>query len=116
MFDSLLLYLTAIILKRSANMWRVLLGGFIGSTIVLLAFTPLHTYSSNPVTKLFFSIVMVITVFGFKRFRYFFTGIVTFYLTTFLVGGTLIGVHYFINFDFQLSTSVLVANIKGFGD
>ena len=40
----------------------------------------------------------------------------TFYLTTFLVGGALIGTHYFVNFDFQLSSSVMLASVKGFGD
>jgi stage II sporulation protein GA (sporulation sigma-E factor processing peptidase) len=116
MFDTLLLYLTAIVLKRSPSKWRIILGGLLGSTIILLAFTPLHTYSSNPLAKLFFSILMVLTVFGFKRFRYFTTGLMTFYLTTFLVGGSLIGVHYFINFDFQLSNSVFLSSVKGFGD
>ena len=116
LFDTLLLYLTAIILRRSVSKWRLLLGGLLGSTIILLAFTPLHSFSSNPFTKLLFSIFMVFTVFGFKRFRYFSTGLMTFYLTTFLLGGSLIGIHYFVNFDFQLSTSVLLASVKGFGD
>lgn len=116
MFDSLLLYLSAIILKRTVSKWRLIFGGLLGSFIILLAFTPLHAYSSHPVTKLLFSILMVLIVFGYKRFRYFFTGLMTFYLTTFLVGGSLIGVHYFINFDLQLSSSVLLTSVKGFGD
>ncbi len=37
-------------------------------------------------------------------------------MMTFLIGGTLIGTHYFIQFDFNLSTSVALASIKGFGD
>lgn len=116
MFDSLLLYLTAIILKRSISKRRIVFGGLLGSFIILLAFTPLHAYSSHPIAKLLFSIFMVIIAFGYKRFRYFFTSLMTFYLTTFLVGGSLIGVHYFINFDFHLSSSVLLASVKGFGD
>ena len=40
----------------------------------------------------------------------------TFYLTTFLIGGSLIGIHYFIQFDMNLSTSLFLANVKGFGD
>lgn len=116
LFDSLLLYLTAILLKRDIKLWRLFTGGLIGSLIILLSLTPMHTFSSHPFTKLFFSIMMVLTVFGFKRFRYFFKGLMTFYLTTFLIGGTLIGVHYFIKFDFQLSSSVMLASVRGFGD
>lgn len=116
MFDSLLLYLTAIILKREIRLWRILAGGFIGSIIILLVFTPLNEYSGHPFTKLLFSIAMVIAVFGFKRLRYFLKGLMTFYFATFLVGGSLIGIHYFINFDFKLSSSVMMASVKGFGD
>ncbi|TRZ38807.1 sigma-E processing peptidase SpoIIGA [Niallia circulans] len=116
LFDSLLLYLTAIILKRDIKLWRVLCGGLIGSIIILLAVTPYHIYTSHPISKLLFSCVMVLTVFGYKRLRYYLSGLMTFYFVTFLIGGVLIGSHYFIQFDFQLSTSVLLASVKGFGD
>lgn len=116
MFDSLLLYLTAIILKREVRLWRVFAGGLIGSVIILLVFTPLNAYSGHPITKLLFSAAMVFTAFGFKRLRYFLKGLMTFYFATFLIGGSLIGVHYFIKFDFQLSSSVMLASVKGFGD
>ncbi|WP_445488399.1 sigma-E processing peptidase SpoIIGA [Niallia sp. 03133] len=116
LFDSLLLYLTAIVLKRNARIWRIILGGFIGSLIILCAVTPLRDYTSHPVSKLLFSIVMILIAFGYKKFRYFISGLLTFYFATFLIGGTLIGVHYFIQFDFQLTYSVLNASVKGFGD
>ncbi len=116
LFDTLLLYLTAIILKRQIVKWRLILGGLLGSIIILLAITPFHTYSSHPLTKLLFSILMVLIAYGYKKFRFFVTGLMTFYLTTFLVGGTLIGTHYFVKFDLELSSSVMVASVKGFGD
>ncbi|MDF2903142.1 MAG: sigma-E processing peptidase SpoIIGA [Bacillus sp. (in: firmicutes)] len=116
LFDSLLLLLTAIILKRQISKWRIFLGGLLGSVIILLAVTPLRVYSGHPISKLLFSVFMVLIVFGYKRFRYFITGLMTFYFTTFLIGGALIGTHYFVNFDFQLSSSVMLASIKGFGD
>lgn len=93
-----------------------MLGGLIGSIIILLTVTPINVYSGHPITKLLFSILMVLAVFGYKRFRYFISGLMTFYLTTFLIGGALIGVHYFIKFDFKLSSNVFLASVKGFGD
>lgn len=116
LFDSLLLYLTAIILKRDITYWRIFVGGFIGSIIILLSVTPLHAYSSHPFSKLFFSALMVLTVFGYKRLSYFISGLMTLYLTTFLIGGALIGAHYFIQFDIELSTNVLLGSVQGFGD
>ena len=116
MFDSFLLYLTALILKRDILYWRMFVGGFVGSIIILLSITPLNNFSGHPVVKLLFSIVMILIVFGFKRFKYFISGLMIFYLVTFLVGGALIGTHYFIQFDMDLTSSVALASIKGFGD
>ncbi|MBB6443754.1 sigma-E processing peptidase SpoIIGA [Bacillus benzoevorans] len=116
MFDSLLLYLTAVILKRKFRYWRLFAGGMIGSLIILLSVTPLNVYAGNPIVKFLFSILMVFTAFGYKRFKYFVNGLLLFYFITFLVGGTLIGVHYFMQFDMNLSSSVFLASVKGFGD
>ncbi len=116
LFDSLLLFLTAIILKRDIVLWRILMGGFIGSSIIILSITPYNATFSHPFMKLVFSITMVLAVFGYKRIKFFLTGLMTFYLTTFLIGGSLIGIHYFIQFDMNLSTSLFLANVKGFGD
>jgi len=116
LFDSLLLYLTGILLKKKIIHWRILLGGLIGSLIILFSITPLSPYTNHPISKLLFSIVMVATAFGYKRLRTYIQALMIFYLATFLIGGTLIGAHYFIQFDFDLSSSVLLASIKGFGD
>jgi len=112
----MLLWLTAIILKRPVRVWRVIIGGLIGSILIFMSITPFAQYAGSPFVKLGFSIIMVFTVFGFKRFKYFFSNLLTFYFATFLTGGILIGTHYFLNFDFQLNKSVLLASIRGFGD
>jgi len=116
LFDTLLLYLTAIILKRDYKVWRLFCGGLIGSFIIILAFTPFQNYSGHPVVKLVFSLIMVVTAFGYKRMRTFLRTTMIFYFITFLVGGALIGVHYFIKFDNDLTSSVLIGSVKGFGD
>lgn len=116
LFDSFLLYLTAIILKRQVRLFRILLGGLIGSMIIILSIVPMDFQAGHPIMKLLFSILMVLTVFGFKRLRYFLSGLMTFYLTTFLIGGALIGIHYFIQFDNELTSTVFLSSIKGFGD
>jgi len=116
LFDSLLLYLTAIFLKREIKLGRILAGGFIGSLIILLSFTPLNVYSSHPISKLIFSILMVLITFGFKRVTFFIKALLTLYVSTFLIGGALMGAHYFIQYDSELTSKVLVSSVKGFGD
>jgi stage II sporulation protein GA (sporulation sigma-E factor processing peptidase) len=116
LFDSLLLYLTAIFLKRGIRLRRILAGGFIGSMIILLSFTPLNVYSSHPISKLMFSILMVLITFGFKRLTFFIKALFTLYVSTFLIGGALMGAHFFIQYDSELTTKVLMSSVKGFGD
>lgn len=116
LFDSLLLCLTAIFLKRNIRIRRILAGGFIGSLIILLAFTPVNDYSNHPISKLLFSMMMVLITFGYKRLSFFIKALMTLYITTFLIGGALIGVHYFIQYDSELTISVFNSMTKGFGD
>lgn len=116
LFDSLLLYLTAIILKRRIRIWRLLAGGFTGSLIILLSFTPINVYSSHPIAKLSCSILMVLITFGYKRFSFFIKALMTLYVSTFLIGGALLGAHYFIQYDARLTSEVFMSSSKGFGD
>ncbi len=114
--DSMLLWTTSIILKRKVSLWRVLAGGLVGSVLIILSITPLAVYAGSPFVKLGFSFLMILSVFGFKRLKYFFSNLLTFYFATFLLGGILIGTHYFLNFNLQLNSSMFLASIRGFGD
>lgn len=116
LFDSLLLYLTAIVLKRRIKYWRLLLGGFVGSLIIWLSITPFYAYMGNPFVKILFSLIMVLIVFGYKRFNFFIKTVSLFYFLTFLIGGILLGTHYFIHFDLDLSNAVMIGSLNGFGD
>lgn len=115
LFDSLLLFLTGLILKRRTKKWRVFLGGFFGSLIILAPFTPFAILTSS-FFKIFISILMVIVAFGFKRMKYFFANLSIFYLVTFAMGGAMIGVHYLLNFDYDLANALFLTHIQGFGD
>ncbi|MGF2615566.1 sigma-E processing peptidase SpoIIGA [Rossellomorea vietnamensis] len=116
LIDSILLVMTAVFLKRHLIWWRIFLGGFIGSLIVLFSFTPYAYISGHPLMKLFFSMIMVFTAFGFKRFRFYLGNLLMLYFSTFLTGGILIGIHYFLRFDNSLQSSMFLASVKGFGD
>ncbi|MGM0844515.1 MAG: sigma-E processing peptidase SpoIIGA [Bacillota bacterium] len=116
LIDSILLIMTAVFLKRHLIWWRIFLGGFIGSLIVLFSFTPYADISGHPLMKLLLSMIMVFTAFGFKRFRFFLGNLFMLYFSTFLTGGILIGVHYFLRFDNNLQSSMFLASVKGFGD
>ncbi|UXH45494.1 sigma-E processing peptidase SpoIIGA [Rossellomorea vietnamensis] len=114
--DFFLLWLTGIILKRQYALWRIAIGSLIGSVIILLAFSPFAHFTGNPLVKLLFSVVMVYSAFGYRRWRHYMSNLLMFYFVTFFTGGILIGTHYFISFDPSTESSMLLASIRGFGD
>lgn len=60
--------------------------------------------------------LMVLIAFGYNRFTFFFKALMTLYVSTFLIGGALMGAHYFIQYDPELKKEVLKSSIMGFGD
>ncbi|WP_059170059.1 sigma-E processing peptidase SpoIIGA [Bacillus sp. FJAT-27445] len=115
-FDCLLLSLAAIVLKKAIPLWRIAAGGFIGSLIILLHFTPLGIYSGHPVSKLLFSAFMVLTAFGYKGIKFFLAALAALYFSTFLIGGALMGAHYFLQTGGVASRTFLASVSSGFGD
>lgn len=116
LFDCLLLYWTAIILKRRANAFRIILGGLIGSSIVLFAFTPYRYLVDNVYMKLLYSVFMVAAVFGFIRLKVFLKNLASLYLVTFLSGGILLGLHYLFQFKISSLQPGMAASLNRFGD
>jgi stage II sporulation protein GA (sporulation sigma-E factor processing peptidase) len=114
-FDLFLLLLTAIALKRKIVKIRLLLAALLGSSIVLLMFTPLVFIVSHPIGKIIFSMMMVWIAFGFYRFSYYFQSLLTFYFVTFMIGGGMIGVHYLLQVEMSYLDGVLMTNTNGFG-
>ncbi|MCP1124820.1 sigma-E processing peptidase SpoIIGA [Bacillus sp. 3103sda1] len=113
--DFLLLLLTAIVLKRKVKRWRLALGACIGSTIVIFVFTPLASVMTHPVMKLLYSFLIVYTAFGFIRFRTFLQTVLTFYFVTFMVGGGLVGTHFFLQTNDMVNGLISTKSIS-YGD
>jgi stage II sporulation protein GA (sporulation sigma-E factor processing peptidase) len=116
LFDCLLLYWTAIILKRKPTFWRIAAGGFIGSLIILIAFTPYSALVDHIYMKLLFSVFMVVMVFGYIKLKLFLKTLATLYFITFLSGGILLGLHYFFSFHVADMTASSQMKINRFGD
>ncbi|WP_245602116.1 sigma-E processing peptidase SpoIIGA [Peribacillus kribbensis] len=116
LFDTMLLAGTAILLKRNYSLIRAAAGGFIGSIIIVLNFSPLYAWAEYPLIKLLFSVLMILAVFGFKRWKYFIKGLLALYLITFLVGGMMIGVHFFFQSNWTSVETKAAYLMKGYGD
>ncbi|RSK26948.1 sigma-E processing peptidase SpoIIGA [Bacillus sp. HMF5848] len=117
LFDALILSLTSYILKRKVKKIRLILGSLLGSSIVIFMLIP-HTSMlvSNPIVKLFFSMLIIFVTFGFGQLRIFIENLLTFYFATFAIGGALVGVHYFLQVQFVTENGVIITNLTGLGD
>jgi len=116
LIDSLLLWTTSIFLKRTTHPVRIILGGLMGSLLILMIITPLSSMAAHPLVKMAVSVGMILITFGYKKFSIFFSCLLTFYFATFLMGGILIGAHYFLTFDFDLNSTVSIQSLRGYGD
>jgi stage II sporulation protein GA (sporulation sigma-E factor processing peptidase) len=114
-FDVLLLWLTALMLKRKIVVWRMLMASLFGSLLVLLLLSPFSFYASHPIVKLFVSFFMVVIAFGFHRFRFFFENLLAFYFSTFVMGGGMLAFHYFFQREITINHSVFATYSTGFG-
>lgn len=90
-------------------------GACIGSTIVIFAFTPFAYIMTHPLIKLLYSLLIVYTTFGFVRFRTFTQTILTFYFVTFMVGGGLVGTHFFLQTNEMMNGLVSTKSVA-YGD
>ena len=116
LFDCLLLYWTAVLLKRRVNLWRVCAGGLMGSLIIVLAFTPFYAMADHVSMKIFTSALMVLISFGYTRFHTFLKSVAALYFITFLSGGILLGLHYLFEFQIVSKNPGQYAGINRFGD
>lgn len=113
--DVMLVWMTALALKRPLIKWRIILAGFIASTIVLFLFTPLAFLFYQPWMKILFSMLIVLVAFGFKRLSYFIQNVCMFYFVTFMTGGGLFALHYFWQSEVEILNGVMFSKVTGFG-
>lgn len=113
--DLLLLLLTAIILKRKLSKWRLLLGALVASSLIVLLLTPYSFLFYHPVIKMLFSVVIVLTTFGFTRISVLLQNILMFYFISFICGGGLIALHYFFNTEMIILNGVVTTKSTGMG-
>ncbi|GAA3323152.1 hypothetical protein GCM10020331_045870 [Ectobacillus funiculus] len=94
----------------------MLLGACIASTIVIFAFTPYAATMTQPLMKLLYSVLIVYATFWIHEDSHLCTNAAhVFIFVTFMVGGGLIGVHFFMQSN-QLMGGVISARSLSFGD
>ncbi len=101
--DFLLLLSVAIILKRKVQIYRLLMGAFIGSLSILLLFINISSMQLF-IFKLFISILMIVISYGYRNFKYFLKNFIFLYINSIVLGGFM----YFINNQFSYKNNGLI--------
>ncbi|MEG0826566.1 MAG: sigma-E processing peptidase SpoIIGA, partial [Bacilli bacterium] len=102
-FDFILLLSVSIILRRNANINRLLIGSFLGSLSILFLFIHINSFTLF-IFKIIISVLMIITTFNYKNIRYFLKNFVFLYMSSIILGGFL----YFLNINFAYKQNGLV--------
>ena len=102
-FDFLLLLSVSIILRRNAEIYKLLLGAFIGSISVLTLFIKITSFELF-VIKIFISILMCLISFKYKNIKYTLKNILYLYISSIILGGTL----YLLNIELSYKNQGII--------
>ena len=109
MFDYLLLTTTSYILKRNVSFKKILLGSLVGGISILFLFVRLNNFTLF-LFKVIVSVLMILSTFGYKKFKYFLNNIIYLYLSSIVLGGAL----YLINNEFNYKNYGLLFSTNKF--
>jgi stage II sporulation protein GA (sporulation sigma-E factor processing peptidase) len=113
--DTLLLWFTAYFRKERVVWWRILAAALIGSAYTLFFFVPALTVLYEWFVKLFFSTLMLLIAFGFRRWLTFLYNLCMFYFVGFLFGGGVIALTYFFATNSEVVKGLLDTRDIGLG-
>lgn len=94
--DFIILLSVSLILKRNIKITRIMLGAFIGGLSILLLFFNINNLVLFLI-KVFISILMILTTFGFRNIKYTLMNILYLYMFSIVLGGVL----YLLNLEFS---------------
>lgn len=102
-FDFLLLLAVSILLRRNVKLRRIIFGAFLGSLSIFILFLNINSFQLF-LFKVFISIIMIVTSFGYKNKKYFVRNIMYLYMISIVLGGFL----YYLNLEFSYKNEGII--------
>ncbi|WP_132370256.1 sigma-E processing peptidase SpoIIGA [Melghiribacillus thermohalophilus] len=95
---------------------RLIFGAFVASFIVpVTIYFPDHWMTSPP-GKIGFSLIILVSSFGFKNMNVLIKQLTSFYFVSFALGGGLFGLYFLLGQNFQVANSSFLTYNTGYGD
>jgi stage II sporulation protein GA (sporulation sigma-E factor processing peptidase) len=114
--DYLLLWMTALFRQVHFKKWRLALASVIGSSYVLFLFVPpllpLYTFT----VKVVLALLIIWVAFGFESLYKFAGHFLMFYFVSFITGGGMLAVHFFMESQHDLLQGMVTTQGSGYGD
>lgn len=107
-FDFILIFATAMILRRQTNLKKMIFGALLGSLTTLSLFISMSSFILFLV-KIVISILMVLVSFGYSDIKYVIRNLFYLYTSSIILGGFL----YLLNIEFTYKNSGLVFYYNG---
>lgn len=101
--DFFILLTTSLILKRNVSLKRIFLGSIVGGFTIILLFFNISNFLLF-IFKFLFSILMILSTFSFKDFKYFINNLFYLYITSIVLGGGL----YLLDLELSFNNIVFV--------
>jgi stage II sporulation protein GA (sporulation sigma-E factor processing peptidase) len=116
LIDWMILQLVHWLTKSPSKRGLLILGGFIASLLVpLTLFYPDNFFASFS-GKILFSIIILLSAFGFRNIKLFLKQLLGFYFVSFTLGGGLFGIYFLLTQQIQSMDGLFVTYQTGFGD
>lgn len=112
----MILFLTQGVTRAKSKRSRVFLAALVASVIVPISIYMPDSWLMSSLGKVFYSFFIVWVAFSFSSLRAFFFQWVTFYFITFTIGGSMLGVHFFLATEISVQGGSVVTFTGGYGD
>ncbi|MGV2619959.1 UNVERIFIED_CONTAM: sigma-E processing peptidase SpoIIGA [Halobacillus marinus] len=116
LMDGMILSLTQGVTRSKSSRLRMVTGAFVASTIVPITIYMPDSWMVSSMGKLVFSLLIIWVTFTFTSLRAFFVQWISFYFITFAIGGSMMGVHYFLASEVNVLHGAVVTFRGGYGD
>lgn len=116
LFDGCILLLVVLLTKHQTSIIRLIVGALYAASSVFFILGPLSDWFAHPISKLLFSLGMIIISFYPFSLRKGIQLFFTLYAVTFSLGGFLIGVNYFVGQSMRVENGVVLTQNGGYGE
>ena len=102
-FDFILLLSVSLILRRNTEIYKLMLGAFLGSISILTLFIKINSIELFLI-KIIISIIMCLTSFGYRNIKYTMKNIIFLYISSIILGGAL----YLLNIELSYKNQGII--------